>query len=80
MVMRSNFIYFIYFSHMKYPFVGKDKNEILYNIEDGNYTFPEEFIEKSSQEILDLIQQCLKVNPSDRISAKKAIDHPFFLY
>ena len=63
----------------KYPFVGKDKNEILYNIEHGNYTFPEEFIEKSSPEIRDLIQQCLKVNPSDRISAKKAIDHPFFL-
>ena len=62
----------------KYPFIGKDKNEILNNIEHGNYTFPEGFIESSSPEIRDLIQQCLQVNPSLRISAKKAINHPFF--
>ena len=62
----------------KYPFIGKDKNEILNNIEHGNYTFPEGFIESSSPEIRDLIQQCLQVNPSLRISARKAINHPFF--
>ena len=59
----------------KYPFIGK---EILNNIEHGNYTFPEGFIESSSPEIRDLIQQCLQVNPSLRISARKAINHPFF--
>ena len=62
----------------KYPFIGKDKNEILNNIEHGNYTFPEGFIESSSPEIRDLIQQCLQVNPSLRISARKPINHPFF--
>ena len=62
----------------KYPFTGKDKNEILNNIEHGNYTFPEGFIENSSSDIRDLIQKCLQVNPSKRISAKKAINHPFF--
>lgn len=62
----------------KYPFMGKDKNEILKNIEHGNYTFPEGFVDKSSQEIRDLIQQCLQVNPSLRISAKEALNHPFF--
>ena len=62
----------------KYPFIGKDKNEILNNIEHGNYSFPDGFVEKSSPEIRDLIQQCLQVNPSVRISAKKALNHPFF--
>ena len=62
----------------KYPFIGKDKNEILNNIEHGNYSFPDGFVEKSSPEIRDLIQQCLQVNPSVRISARKAINHPFF--
>ena len=61
-----------------YPFNGNDKNEILYNIEHGNYTFPESFIQNSSPQIRDLIQQCLKVNPSSRISAKQALEHPFF--
>ena len=61
-----------------YPFNGNNKNEILSNIEKGNYTFPEGFIRNASPEIRDLIQQCLQVNPSSRISAKKALNHPFF--
>ena len=43
-----------------------------------NYTFPNGFIQNASPEIRDLIQQCLEVNPSSRISAKKALNHPFF--
>ena len=61
-----------------YPFNGNDNNEILYNIEQGNYTFPEWFTQNSSPQVRDLIQQCLKVNPSSRISAKQALEHPFF--
>ena len=61
-----------------YPFNGNDKNEILSNIEKGNYSFPNGFIQNASPEIRDLIQQCLEVNPSSRISAKKALNHPFF--
>ena len=61
-----------------YPFNGKDKNEILNNIEMGNYSFPKGFVENSSNEIRDLIKQCLQVNPSNRISAKDALNHPFF--
>ena len=62
----------------KNPFNGKDKNELLSNIEQGKYTFPKGFVDNSSPAIRDLIQQCLKVNPSERISAKKALNHPFF--
>ena len=62
----------------KNSFNGKDKNELLSNIEQGKYTFPKGFVDNSSPAIRDLIQQCLKVNPSERISAKKALNHPFF--
>ena len=61
-----------------YPFNGKDKSEIINNILHGNYSFPKGFIENSSPEIRDLIKQCLQVDPSVRISAKKALNHPFF--
>ena len=61
-----------------YPFNGKDKSEIINNILHGNYSFPKGFIENASPEIRDLITQCLQVDPSIRISAKKALNHPFF--
>ena len=62
----------------KNPFIGKTREETNNNIMRGAYTFPPGFIDKSSPEIRDLIQQCLKINPSERISAKKALEHNFF--
>ena len=61
-----------------YPFNGKDKDDILNKIQHGSYTFPSEFTKKASSEIRNLIHQCLKVNPDERISAKDALNHPFF--
>ena len=61
-----------------YPFNGKDKDDIFNKIQHGSYTFPSEFTKKSSAEIRNLIHQCLKVNPDERISAKDALNHPFF--
>ena len=63
----------------KHPFkVEKNLQQTEKNIIEGHYTFPEGFNNHSHPTIRDLIQQCLKTNPSERISAKKAIDHPFF--
>ena len=62
----------------KYPFNGKDKDDILNRIEHGSYSFPNEFTKEASPEIQSLIHQCLNVNPSERISAKEALNHPFF--
>ena len=62
----------------KNPFIGKNREETSKNIMHGKYSFPPGFVEKSSAEIRDLIQQCLKVNHLERISAKKALEHNFF--
>ena len=62
----------------KNPFKGHNFEETEKNIITGNYSFPEAFAKVASQQVRDLITECLKTNPSERISAKKALNHPFF--
>ena len=62
----------------EYPFVGRNKSEILKKIKKGDYSFPNGFIEKSSSDIRELIGKCLNVNPNERISANEALNHSFF--
>ena len=62
----------------EYPFVGKNKSEILKKIRKGDYSFPNGFVEKASNDIRDLIIKCLNINPNERISAKEALNHSFF--
>ena len=62
----------------KYPFNGKNQKEIIRNIKEAKLTFPEEFLEKSSNEVRDLIKNCLQPDPNKRLSAKDALNHPFF--
>ena len=62
----------------KNPFYGKEESEIIENIKKGKIDFPKKFVEQAKPELCDLIIQCLKVKPSERISAKNALDHKFF--
>ncbi|MCQ2816192.1 MAG: protein kinase [archaeon] len=62
----------------KPPFYGKNDKEILNKIRNGKYTFPEKSFENVSEEAKDLINKCLTKNPSQRITAKEAMQHSFF--
>ena len=61
-----------------YPFNGKDDKEVIKKIKKGKYSFPDDFIEKSSNELRELIAKCLTLDPSKRISAKDALNDKFF--
>ena len=62
----------------EYPFTGKNKQEIMRNIQRGKYDFPQGFLQKSSNEIRELISKCLMVDPNKRISARDALNDKFF--
>ena len=62
----------------EYPFVGKNKSEILKKIRKGDCSFLNSLVEKTSNDFRDLITKCLKINPNERISAKEALNHSFF--
>ena len=62
----------------EYPFNGKDDKEVIKKKKKGKYSFPDDFIEKSSNELRELIAKCLTLDPSKRISAKDALNDKFF--
>ena len=61
------------------PFDGKNDKEIIENIKKGVFKTNEERWIKGSREIKDLICKLLQYDPNKRISAKDALNHPFFI-
>ena len=61
----------------KFPFEGKDQNEVINNIKLGKINFDNSFINISS-DVKNLLIKLLEVNPSKRISADEAVKHVWF--
>ena len=61
-----------------FPFTGNTKFELLENIKSGKYDIRSPPFEAVSDEAKDLIMKLLKINPSQRISAQMALEHPWF--
>lgn len=59
------------------PFNGATEEEIIARVTEGTYCIDDEDWEDISDSAKDLIQQLLAYNPSDRITAQKAIKHPW---
>ena len=53
------------------------KQELKDQILTANYTFYPQLFDSISVEAKDLIQKCLKVEPSERISAEEIMNHPW---
>ena len=57
------------------PFLGMSRTELYNNIITADYAdLPKSF----SPELKDLIAQMLKKDPKERITAKNALEHPWF--
>ena len=60
------------------PFFGDDEESILLNVTVGKYDTTSENFQNLSSNAKDLIKQLLKYNPSERITARNALKHPWF--
>ena len=58
----------------KMPFNGISTNDLFRNIVKANFTMPKNF----SKDLKDLITKMLIKEPKQRITAKNAMDHPWF--
>ena len=62
----------------KPPFNGENNDEIIKKIKIGDYNMNEPKLLESSEEVKDLLSKLLEKNASKRISAKEALQHPWF--
>ena len=60
------------------PFDGKTDDEILRRIKIGKYNKHDERYVKHSEEVKDLVSRLLEKNIEKRLSAKEALNHPWF--
>ena len=60
------------------PFTGQKDGDVLQKIKQGHYDLKRKPFDKISMEAKDLIKKCLEMNKNRRISAKEALNHPWF--
>ena len=60
------------------PFDGKDDEEIIENIEKGQFNSKHKKLLNSSEEVQDLVKKLLEVNVKKRLSSSEALKHPWF--
>ena len=61
------------------PFTGDSEEEIFENVKKGNLSFSQPQFDNVSDNCINLIKKLLRPNSKERISASKALKHPFFL-
>ena len=60
------------------PFRGDTKDDVYKKVIRGDYSLSEKEWKKVSDNAKDLLKRLLEVNPQKRISAKEALNHPWF--
>ncbi|XP_023332101.1 myosin light chain kinase, smooth muscle [Eurytemora carolleeae] len=62
------------------PFLGDSKSETFENITSVRYTFEEKEFDPISESCKHFISSFLHVEPSERLSANQALNHPWILH
>eukprot|EP01126_Amoeba_proteus_P019715 TRINITY_DN2020_c0_g4_i6.p1 TRINITY_DN2020_c0_g4~~TRINITY_DN2020_c0_g4_i6.p1 ORF type:complete len:139 (+),score=28.35 TRINITY_DN2020_c0_g4_i6:291-707(+) len=60
------------------PFYSENESDLFELILRGDFTFHSPYWDNISAEAKDLITCCLEVNPQKRLTAKQALQHPWF--
>ena len=60
------------------PFGGRDDYEIMETVKTGKYDLTSPPFDTISEEAKDLIRKALTMDPTKRISAEEALNHPWF--
>ena len=58
------------------PFYSEDDFELFEQVKNGRYTFEPQYWSRISESAKDLIRQLLVVNPPQRLTASKCLEHP----
>lgn len=61
-----------------YPFVGKNNKEVFAKVAEGKFTFYGPHWKVISKPAIDLIQKLICKDPTKRLSAAMALNHPWF--
>lgn len=61
------------------PFPSDDRNTLFYRIAAGQFEFPSPQWDGISESAKHLILSLLRVNPRERLTAKKALQHPWII-
>ena len=59
------------------PFYGDTVPEIFEQIMSGTFDYPEEYWDSVSKEAKDFINNLLKTDPKQRLTAEAALNHPW---
>jgi calcium-dependent protein kinase len=62
----------------KLPFLGSNNVEVLTRVQEGKYSFDSEVWDPVSAQAKDLLTKLLVKAPSSRLSAREALEHPWF--
>jgi serine/threonine protein kinase len=67
-----------YVMHGKPPFNGRTDAEIIAAAKKGKYNYDHKNWKERSSEVKNLIDAMLTFDPKKRITAKEALEHPWF--
>ncbi len=63
----------------KQPFDGEDDDEVMEKVLKGKYDTKSPPFDKISKNAVNLIKNLMEVNPTRRLSAENALNHPWFI-